>query len=331
LGRFPEQHILVVGDVMLDEYIWGEAERISPEAPVIVVNVQRRTYVPGGAGNVVNNVRALGAKASIIGVVGQDEAGQKLRASLERNGVDGIRLILDPTRPTTVKTRVMAHHQQVVRIDEESRAPVGETVAGELGAALTELMPQVDGVIVSDYAKGVLVPEVVATVLGEAAAYGRLVAVNPKPNHCTLFSGVDLLSLNEVEAETFARQEIEDEDTAEAVGQNILRELGVKGLLLTRGAKGSIIFNPGEPPHHIPVVPVEVYDVAGAGDTTISVALLALLCGANYVEAATLASYAAAAVVRKVGVATVTWEEIQELITGTGEDSKNIGGTGKTH
>lgn len=311
LAGFATKRVLVLGDVMLDEYIWGEANRVSPEAPVLVVEVKDKTAVPGGAANVVNNVRALGAKALVIGVIGDDEAGRTLAHQLQQNGVDGSRLVVDPTRPTTTKTRIIAHDQQVLRLDREERKKVSPPYLMQLLAHLDELGPGVDGLLISDYDKGVLVPEVAERVLALARTRGVPLAVNPKPGNVHLFRGSTLIVLNRSEAEATAGQKLPDEASLRSAGLRLREQWAVDALVVTVGAQGSLLFEKDLAPVHIPAVPIVVYDVAGAGDTMISALLLALLSGASFREAATLASYAAAVVVKKVGVATATCEEIR--------------------
>ncbi len=318
LAAFQGKRVLVLGDVMLDEYIWGEVTRISPEAPVPVVEARRHTFVPGGATNVVNNIQALGGKAMVVGVVGEDEMGRRLIGTLSEVGVDVSGLIADPERPTTVKTRVIAHSQQVVRIDRESRDEIGKAISRKLVNHLAAIVPTVDAVLVSDYDKGVVCRSVVGPLLELANRSNRLVTANPKPHNILLLRGCGVVSVNQPEAEGVARMRISDEESLLKAGRAVLRELGCRALLITRGAKGISIFQEDGLVSHLPAAEIEVYDVAGAGDTVISATTLAMAAGAGVVEATALGNLAAGAVVRKVGVATTTCEEILSLY---GKDS----------
>jgi D-beta-D-heptose 7-phosphate kinase/D-beta-D-heptose 1-phosphate adenosyltransferase len=319
LAGFRDRQVLVVGDVMLDEYIWGTTNRISPEAPVMVVDADRHTYTPGGAANVVSNLRALGAHARVIGVVGDDPAGQMLMEELANHQVDHSRLIVDPARPTTTKTRVIARSQQVLRIDHETRAGVSPEVVAQVSAVLEELLPEMDGLIFSDYRKGVLVPPLVERALALAARHNVLVAVNPKPASCPMFRQAALMTLNRVEVEGASGVEVGDLETLRRVGQVLVDGLTVEALVVTWGEEGAVLFQRDQESVHVPAVRVEVYDEAGAGDTTISALTLGRLAGAPWEEAVRLAMYAAAAAVQKVGVATVTPQEVQAIHARTHE------------
>lgn len=313
LAGFRGCQVVVMGDVMLDEYIWGTAQRISPEAPVPVIEVDRRTYAPGGAANVVSNFRALGAQAWLISVVGDDPAGRLLLEKLSHHQVDSSCLIMDPTRPTTTKTRVIARNQQVLRIDHESRVPVSATVVAQMRAALEKLLPEMDGLIFSDYRKGVLVPPLVEQALALATRRRLFVAANPKPSSCSLFRKATLMTLNRREAEEAARREIEDLSALSRVGQHLFRKWELEALVVTWGENGAMLFQQDQEPLHVPAVRVEVYDEAGAGDTTLSALALGHLAGAPWPEAVRLAMYVAAAAVQKVGVAPVTCCEVRAV------------------
>jgi len=313
LMAFPGRRVLVVGDVMVDEYIWGTVSRISPEAPVMVVDAQRHTFVPGGAANVVNNIQALGASAKIIGVIGEDEAGQRLAGELGRRGVDVSDLVLDPSRPTTVKTRIIAHGQQVLRVDRERRHPISSDIARRVAALIVREYTDSDAVLISDYNKGVIVARVVEEAIRTAKEHGKYLTANPKPPHLSLFKGADVLSLNQSEVEQTTGFAFEEEDKLLQAGHRLRADLELGALVITRGGKGATLFAHDGQAVHIPTVLVEVYDVAGAGDTAISAMTLALCSSATPVEAATIATCAGTAVCRKVGVATVTREEIQEI------------------
>jgi len=317
LDNFDGKKILVVGDVMLDEYVWGRVSRISPEAPVMVVDAERHTYVPGGAANVVNNLCALGAKAAIAGVVGEDSAGQTLREKLEEEGADVVALISTGERPTTLKTRIIAHSQQVVRVDHEKRTAVDDATRVRLRAELSAAVPACDAVLLSDYQKGLLGSDLVRELAELARKHGKIITGNLKPtgiaSHCRLT--VITLNLSEASAATgMILDDASDEGTLHSAGKMLLRKSGAEYILITRGAQGLILFGSGGVIVTVPAHPVAVYDVAGAGDTVISTLTLALAAGASPTEAVTLANCAGASAVKKVGVATVSREEILEAV-----------------
>ncbi len=316
LDGFDGKRILVVGDVMLDEYVWGRVSRISPEAPVMVVDAERHTFVPGGAANVVNNLCALGARAAIAGVVGEDSAGQTLREKLAEEGADVDALIPASDRPTTLKTRIVAHSQQVVRVDHEKRDPVDDATWGRLRAALEAAVPRCDAVLLSDYQKGLLRADTVQWLTELARTHGKITTGNLKPTaigaHCRLT--VITLNLSEASAATGMMLDDQgDEGTLHSAGRMLLRKSGAEHILITRGARGLTLFGGNGAGGGIVTVrahPVAVYDVAGAGDTVISTLTLALAAGATPAEAVTLANCAGAEAVKKVGVATVSRAEI---------------------
>jgi len=310
LDRIAERRCLVLGDAMLDEYIWGVAERISPEAPVMVVRRERITRVPGGAANVINCVRALGARAGIVAVVGADSAGADLARKLGEAGADPIALLTAEDRPTTLKTRVVAHSQQVVRIDHELRAPLPADLAHRLDETAAEAMADCDGLLLSDYDKGVLTPESIPPLLAAAAAQGVKVAVNAKPRCAEHYRGVELVTVNRVEAEALCGYSPATPQQAGEAAQAIGTRLGCRLVLVTLGGQGAVLWSTDNGAEHVPPVPVEVYDAAGAGDTTIAACHLALCAGATPREAVELAMRAAAVVVKKVGVQTASPAEI---------------------
>ncbi len=320
LNNFDGRKVLVVGDVMLDEYVWGRVSRISPEAPVMVVDAERHTFVPGGAANVVNNLCALGAKAAIAGVVGEDSAGVTLREKLEEEGADVSALIATGDRPTTLKTRIIAHSQQVVRVDHEKRTAIDAEALGRLRTGLAAAVPLCDAVLLSDYQKGLLGSDLVRELAELAGKHGKIITGNLKPTgiaaHCKLT--VITLNLSEASAATsMILDDASDEGTLHSAGKMLLKRSGAEHILITRGAQGLILFGPAGTIVTVPAHRVEVYDVAGAGDTVISTLTLALAAGATPAEAVTLANSAGAVAVRKVGVATVSRDEILGAVTST--------------
>ncbi|MBI5597226.1 MAG: D-glycero-beta-D-manno-heptose-7-phosphate kinase [Elusimicrobia bacterium] len=311
LDRFPGRRILVIGDVMLDQFLRGKVSRISPEAPVPVVTVTEDTVMPGGAGNVACNLTALGASVSLLSLVGDDAPGRRLLSELRSRGMDTGPVVADPSRPTTQKCRIVAEHQQVVRVDRETVEPVPPAVSRALLAHLASAVRDADGLIVSDYGKGVVTRSVVRRALSLAHRHKVPVLVDPKIEHFKLYRGVDCITPNTNEAWGGMRQTARPgEQAVRDLGARILRTLRLRSLLITRSEKGMTLFQAGKPPRHIPARAREVYDVTGAGDTVISVMALALACKALPFEAAVLANAAAGVVVGKLGTATATRGEI---------------------
>ena len=318
LDQFQGKKVLVVGDVMLDEYVWGKVSRVSPEAPVMVVDADSHTFVPGGAANVVNNVCALGAKALIAGIIGEDGAATTLKEKLVEEGADITGLISVAERPTTLKTRVIAHTQQgaqqVLRVDHERRDGIGAEVQARVMTFLAAAIPECDAVLLSDYQKGLLVRGLVQSVVEAGRRHGKVMTGNLKPKgiagHCRL----TMITLNVFEAGEASGLLLGDgggdEGTLREAGRMLLRKSGADNVLITRGAHGLTLFSADGEVFHLPAHPVEVFDGTGAGDTTITTLTLALAAGASPEEAVTLANAAGAVVVRKLGVATATRAEI---------------------
>jgi len=313
IARFAGRHVLVIGDVMIDEYVWGNARRISPEAPVMVVEVERESYMPGGAANVVNNIQALGGKTSMVGVVGDDEYGLRLRECLFRAGVDAGGLVVDSSRPTTRKTRIIAHSQQVVRVDREQSARLSPSVARGLSSMIEQRLPTADVVVFSDYDKGVACGPVVRAAIEGARSIGKRVVANLKPGTARQFKSASVVTINQFEAEALSRIAITEDRDLDRASARIMKSLKPEALVITRGPRGMRVVT-GSESEDIPPHLVEVYDAAGAGDTVVSVLALSLAAGAEIRDAAVLANCAGAAVVRKVGVATVTADEIRFLL-----------------
>jgi len=314
ISKFSDLRIVTLGDLMLDEFIWGEARRISPEAPVPVIEVKRETWHLGGAGNVVSNLLELGARAIPIGVVGADEAAKMLRDRFaERSArLDGI--ITDSSRPTTRKTRVVAHSgrqtQQLVRADREDRSPVSNSIEVRIIAAFNQAISNADAVIVSDYDKGLLTPRVLRTVVESAQSRARMVCLDPKIRNFAHYREVDVITPNQVEAERASGVEITDETSLIEAARRIRELIACKNVLITRGERGMSMLDAEGEMTHIPTVAREVYDVTGAGDTVIATLALALTSGARLNEAAIIANHAAGVVVGKVGTATVSRDEL---------------------
>ncbi len=309
--EFTGRSVLVLGDLMMDEYLWGRATRISPESPVMVVEVDRESSVPGGAANVVNNVLALGGTVSVFGVVGSDAKGAALKGALEEQGakIDGI--VEDPSRPTTRKTRIVAHNQQVMRVDREQTHAISSDLSSRLVDCLQAAASDTQAIIISDYNKGVLTDAVARAAVQAAKEHGITLTANPKPPNARLLQGASIVSLNQSEAEAVAGNgKFTNGGYLDAAGRRLVDELKVDSLIVTQGSKGLSVWTRNGDVRHIPAHPVEVYDVAGAGDTVISALTLAIIAGADIFEAAEVANHAAACVVRHLGVATVTQDEL---------------------
>jgi D-glycero-beta-D-manno-heptose-7-phosphate kinase len=305
--------VLTVGDLMLDEYVWGEVKRISPEAPVPVVEVRRRTYAPGGAANVAAGVVALGGRALLTGVVGGDPAATAVRDTLSAAGVGSDGLIVDPSRPTTTKTRVIAHAQQVVRTDSEERTPLPAEVESRLLDVVRAQLAEADAVVVSDYRKGVVSEPVARSVIEGAAAAAKPVVVDPKGLHYAAYRGATVITPNEHDAGQAANVHVEGEDDLLRAAHRLSELCDGAALLITRGAEGMTLFA-GDGRLQVPARARAVYDVTGAGDTVVAVLAVALGGGVGLEEAVELANRAAGIVVGKVGTSTVTLDELAEEI-----------------
>jgi D-beta-D-heptose 7-phosphate kinase/D-beta-D-heptose 1-phosphate adenosyltransferase len=310
------ERVLVVGDLMLDEFIWGKVARISPEAPVPVVEVTGQSFHLGGAGNVAANLRALGGEAVLVAVVGKDAAGERVTESLRATGIVSALAVSDGRRPTTVKTRIVAHHQQVVRADRE----VADEIAGPLERALLEGLrihvPACRAAIVSDYQKGVVTPRLMKELLAVAGRRHIPVLVDPKVPHFARYRGTTVVTPNQLEAEQATARPIRGEADLRAAGEKLLKILRCQAALITRGEHGLSLFERGRRPLHIEAAAREVFDVTGAGDTVIATLALALCAGARLPEAAELANRAAGIVVGKLGTATATAQELLSAFGG---------------
>jgi rfaE bifunctional protein kinase chain/domain len=305
IDNLPGRRLAVIGDSMLDRFLWGRVDRISPEAPVPVVRLERETTKLGGAANVAANICALGAQAVLFGLCGQDEAAAQLKDLLEKRGIDPGGLIWTPDRPTTIKTRILAHNQQVVRTDREDDRPVDSGIIQQLVSKLAELGP-FDGFILSDYGKGLLTDEALAAFITAGRAATVPVVVDPKKGDYSQYRGVTSLTPNQKEAEQSCAMTISDEASLKSAGAKLLTRTGAEAVLITRGERGMALFQKDGAEHHLATVATTVYDVTGAGDTVIAVYTAALSAGASFAEAADLANHAAGLAVRELGTATVT-------------------------
>lgn len=312
LQRARSVRVLVVGDVMLDTYLWGQASRISPEAPVPVVRVGRESRALGGAANVATNVVALGAACSVAGVVGNDASGRELVAELEQAGIDASGLAVLTDRPTTVKTRVMVRHQQVARYDRESDADLNEAESALVRRSIEQRMKEVDAVVLEDYNKGVLVPAVIRATIEAAGAAGKPVIVDPKFRRFFEYRGATVFKPNLVELGAAMREPPQPE-SAQWLHQT-RTELGCEHLLVTLGEDGMALATADGGFLRVPTVAKSVYDVSGAGDTVTACLAVALSAGASVEEAAVLANHAAGIEVSKAGVATVSPDELRDVV-----------------
>ncbi len=314
IQSFKKCSILVVGDLMIDEYLWGEVDRISPEAPVQVVGVQNEEFTLGGCGNVVNNLVALGAKVSTVGVIGSDREGELLRKRLDDLGVDIEGVVEEKRRCTTRKTRIIAAHQHVLRIDRENRKEISEKTLQAMTRAASQKIESSDVVLISDYGKGVVTPALLDRLTRAAKEKGISTIADPKGVDFKKYNGMTLLTPNKKEAAAATSMEIRTESDLIAAGNRILRSVDIVSLLITCGKDGMVLFERDENSHKISADARQVFDVSGAGDTVVAVLGLAVASGADLQTAAAVANTAAGIVVGKVGTATVSPEELSAAI-----------------
>ena len=310
VSRFTGKNILVMGDLILDEFVWGNVSRISPEAPVPVVWVRDESFMPGGASNVANNINSLGGKSYIVGVVGRDERAGVLKGELQHRGVNVDGIFADSQRPTILKTRVIAHHQQVVRIDREKTEPVKGNVINKIVSFVRDIIDKIDGIVVEDYGKGLITPRLLDEIIPLARKKKKIIAVDPKEEHFSYYRGVTLITPNQKEASTAAGFEIKDKASLRKAGFEILKKLNARIVIITLGEDGMMVFERGKSPRKIKTIAQEVYDVSGAGDTVAATYTLALTVGASSIQAAHIANAAAGIVVGKIGTAVVTQDEV---------------------
>jgi D-glycero-beta-D-manno-heptose-7-phosphate kinase len=320
-AEFPKKRLLVIGDVMLDGYVWGRVSRISPEAPVPVVEVVRESFFPGGAANVARNVRECGAEVYVMGLVGKDSTADRLRSILENGGIRLETLAVDPGFQTIVKTRIIARQQQLVRVDHERPHAISPASLERCLAQFEEMLPELDGIIFEDYGKGFIVQSFVDEVRRLARAAGKVITADPNPRSPIEWKQMTAVKPNRGEAFAAANvpwQEPEAEPEKDhnllEIGKRLLQRWEPDELLITLGEQGMMLFAQGEQPHHIPPRAREIYDLSGAGDTAIALFTLALVCGATPLEAAELSNHASGVVVAKLGTATVTPAELRESL-----------------
>jgi D-beta-D-heptose 7-phosphate kinase/D-beta-D-heptose 1-phosphate adenosyltransferase len=318
LDDFEKTHVLVIGDLMVDHYIWGKVNRISPEAPVPVVDVIRDDLQLGGAANVAHNILTLGGIPLISGTVGADEKGRWLIREFEKRGVGTEGIVVDDSRPTTQKTRVIAHSQHVVRFDFERKEETAFSIQESILKNIRDNIRKVRTIIISDYAKGVITSALLKEVKELSRQSGIKIVVDPKVQHFEFYSGTTLITPNTLEASRASGVEIRDERDLLKAGELLLKKSRSEAILITRGEEGMSLFEKKGGVTHIPSVAREVFDVTGAGDTVVSTLSLSIAAGVPLKDSARLANFAAGVVVGHVGTATVTREQLAEAIANHG-------------
>ena len=316
IRNFPRSKVLVVGDIMIDHFIWGRVSRISPEAPVPVVEVQSDNFMLGGCANVLNNIFSLGGKVYATSVIGPDDMGQRLLGEFRNRHIDTDGVIVEANRPTTLKTRIVAHSQQVVRFDQESRRSIEPKTVEKMIKYVKNVMDVLDAIVISDYNKGVITKPLMDGIREAISGKGIPVCVDPKQNDFSLYQGFDIVTPNNYEAGRATGMEIMDGRDIARLGKMLLDRFNFRALLITRGEEGMSLFEKDGKTTHtaFPAEAREVFDVTGAGDTVIGVFALCVASGATFKEAAALANYAAGIVVGKVGTATISQDELREVL-----------------
>jgi len=329
ISKFPRGRVLVLGDLILDEYIWGKVERISPEAPVPVVWANKHTFVPGGAANVAYNIRAVEGKVTLVGVVGRDENAKTLSLELKERGVKSEGIFIAPGRHTTVKTRIIAGHQQIVRVDWEHTESLPRDLNRKLFNFIKKNIDNFDAIVIEDYGKGVINIQLIEEVIHLSRAHKKIITVDPKEEHFQYYRGATSITPNRKELENAVRNlKITDKTNRfrlhndrlftdkdiDTSAKQVLDYLGLESILVTLGENGMRLFEKNGRITHIPTVAQEVFDVSGAGDTVVGLFTLALACGASKLGAAHLANFAAGIVVGKLGTATASRKELLERV-----------------
>jgi D-glycero-beta-D-manno-heptose-7-phosphate kinase len=316
IENFPSAKVLVVGDIMVDHFIWGRVSRISPEAPVPVVDVQSDNLLLGGSANVMNNIFAMDGAVYGVGIIGADDTGNRLLKELQFRHINTDGIVVEPNRPTTLKTRIVAHGQQVVRFDRESRVTVSKNSTEKMIGHIKSLRHELGAIIISDYNKGVVTETLLDGIRDLIRGTGIVVCVDPKKNDFSLYRGFDIITPNHHEAGRAAGFDIVDRQSLMKLGIEVLNRFDFKGLLVTRGEEGMSLFERGDKISHteFPTEAREVFDVTGAGDTAIGVFALCMASGATFKEAAFLSNRAAGIAVGKVGTATVSRKELKKTL-----------------
>lgn len=316
IDRFPQAKVLVLGDLMIDHFIWGKVSRISPEAPVPVVEVDADHLLLGGSANVLHNIHAIGGRGYVSGVVGADKIGKRLIREFRKRQIDIQGIVTERDRPTTLKTRIVAHNQQVVRFDRESRQPASADSAERMIAYVRALRDELGAIVISDYGKGVVTKGLLDGIRETMRERNVAICVDPKKSDFSLYEGCDIITPNHHEAGRAAGVERVSRDNLIEVGTTLLSRYRYQALLITRGEEGMSLFEKNDGVHHtaFPTQAREVFDVTGAGDTVIGVFALCMASGATFKEAAFLANHAAGIVVGKVGTSTVSQAELKRAI-----------------
>ncbi len=319
INKFNRGKILVIGDIMLDEFVWGKVSRISPEAPVPVVEVTKENIMLGGAANVLKNIHALGGQAMLLGVIGRDYNGERFMEIVREGGYRTDGIIVDEARRTSIKTRVVAQHQQVVRFDRESRDDLSKKTYKKIIELLLSMSSEFDAVIVSDYGKGLINRGIVSTILRFKKKNGLIVSVDPKIRNFRFYKGVTVITPNQKEAEEACGFEINSSKSLMKAGMHLLKRYETDAILITRGEYGMSLFQKDGTVKHIPTIAKEVYDVTGAGDTVISALSLSLAVKATWIDACIISNHAAGIVVGKLGTATASAKELTVSIENSPE------------
>lgn len=310
LKNFTGRSIAILGDVMLDEFCWGKVDRISPEAPVPVVQVKKETWRPGGAANVASNVVAMGAKAHIFGIVGDDGSGRRLTEELQSHGIGTEGLIVDSGRRTSVKTRILGQNQQMLRVDREHTEPIDYERQKAILSVILDMSDELDGVIVSDYAKGVIVEDLFKEIVARFRKKNKFIAVDPRQKNFPFYKKQTIITPNVKEAQEALGRLLETDEDIMKGGVDLLKQTHSDAILITRSEKGMSLFEKGKDPITIPTRAIKVFDVTGAGDTVISTFSLGLASGCSMVQSAEVANLAAGVVVGIVGTAAATQEQV---------------------
>jgi D-glycero-beta-D-manno-heptose-7-phosphate kinase len=321
IENFSHSRVLVIGDIMADHFIWGSVSRISPEAPVPVVEIKKESFMLGGSANVFNNILAIGGQAKLSGVIGSDETGRRLLDYLGNLALDTKGIIIEKDRPTTLKTRIVAHGQQVVRFDREDRSAIGGKTIRAIVSYVESLRDELGALVISDYNKGVVVRPLLDAVRKVISGRPIVTCVDPKQRDFSMYNGFDIITPNHQEAGLAAAEEVQNAGDCARVGVKLMKQNDFRALLMTRGEEGISLFektagavDKGIRHTEFPTQAREVFDVTGAGDTVIGVLALSLAAGASFREAAYLANHAAGIVVGKVGTSTVTREELKRVL-----------------
>lgn len=318
IDKFPKAKVLVIGDIILDKYVWGNVSRISPEAPVPVVEVKQETKMLGGSANVVHNIASLGASPILCGIIGDDLTGREILNKIKQMDLATDGIVIEQKRPTSIKTRVVAHNQQIVRFDRETRIDISPESIQKLIDIIEKYLINLHAIVVSDYGKGVisgLLMKGLRELVHSASGGSTIIAVDPKIGNFKYYHGVDVITPNHHEAGIYCRFEINDERTLMRAGRQMLDELDCRSVLITQGKDGTTLFENGGETTHIPTVAKKVFDVTGAGDTVIGVFTLGLASGLDLKSSAILSNAAAGIVVGEVGTSAVTAEDLKRAIT----------------